>query len=110
MLAASSRSSEVQNSVRVTSIGSPICIPPMQNASGLTGSYPRRFGNPPESQAMRRLVSHRWCRQPCELVENEGGRFGPHEWLGVNIVFFQVAFDGGLQFGDRAEHTASDAL
>ena len=34
------------------------------------------------------------------------GRFGPHEGLGVVVVFLELAVDGGLEVGDRAEHAA----
>jgi hypothetical protein len=44
------------------------------------------------------------------LAENDLGRFGPEEELGIIIVFLQVAIDGGLEVGDRTEHATVDAL
>jgi hypothetical protein len=43
-------------------------------------------------------------RQAGEFFEDDLGCLGPDEWLGLTVVFADVAADGLLQIGDRFEH------
>ena len=45
-----------------------------------------------------------------EFLKNDGGGFGPEKRLGISIVFFEIAFDDGLQLDDQAENSVPDAL
>src|SRR5262249_7161840 len=52
-----------------------------------------------------------WCtdlngryRQSVKFGEDCVGRLGPHEGLGIIVVFVQIAVDRGLEVDDRTEH------
>src|SRR5215831_64342 len=67
-------------------------------------SRPLRIAEPLEPSYCTGL--NRRYRKTVELGEDDIGRFGPDEWLGIIVVLLQVAVDHGLEVGDRTEHAA----